>query len=84
MIKVQIDNILVQELLKEAIETKINKHSNELLFWDSNELKRRTCMSWNSIQDNFFHDKYFQKRNLEANVLPCKGGRGISIKVVER
>ncbi|ACA41623.1 group-specific protein [Lysinibacillus sphaericus] len=61
MIKIQIDNMVVEELLKEAIEEKINEHSNELLFWDSNELKRRTCMSWNSIQDNFFHDPNFPK-----------------------
>ncbi len=76
MIKVQIDNILVQELLKEAIERKINKHSNEFLFWDSNELKRRTCMSWNSIQDNFFHDKYFPKSEL--------GGKCITLQRRQR
>ena len=64
MIKIQIDNNRVQELLKEAIEEKINEHSNDLLFWDSNELKRRTCMSWNTIQDNFFHDKDFPKAKI--------------------
>lgn len=64
MIKIQIDNNVVQELLQEAIEEKINQHSNELLFWDSNELKRRTCMSWNSIQSNFFHDSNFPKAKI--------------------
>lgn len=64
MIKIQIDDNRVQELLKEAIEEKINELSNDLLFWDSNELKRRTCMSWNTIQDNFFHDKDFPKAKI--------------------
>ncbi|WP_141904407.1 group-specific protein [Lysinibacillus sp. Y5S-8] len=64
MIKIQIDNNRVQELLKEVIKEKINEHSNDLLFWDSNELKRRTCMSWNSIQGNFFHDKDFPKAKI--------------------
>lgn len=64
MIKIQIDNNRVQELLKEAIEEKINEHSNVLLFWDSNELKRRTCMSWSSIQANFFHDPNFPKAKI--------------------
>lgn len=64
MIKIQIDDNRVQELLKEAIEEKINELSNDLLFWDSNELKRRTCMSWSSIQDNFFHDKDFPKAKI--------------------
>ena len=61
MIKIQIDNTVVQELLKKSIEAKINEHSHDLIFWDSKELKRRTCMSWNTIQDNFFHDKDFPK-----------------------
>lgn len=64
MIKIQIDDNRVQELLKEAIEEKINELSNDLLFWDSNELKRRTCMSWSSIQANFFHDKDFPKAKI--------------------
>lgn len=47
------------EILKEA--------DAEYIFWDASELKRRTCMSWNFIQDQFFFDQGFLKEKSEVN-----------------
>jgi len=45
----------------EKIEEKLKEVELDLVFWDSAELKRRTCTSWNTIQDTFFHDPRFKK-----------------------
>ncbi|MCC2248821.1 group-specific protein [Virgibacillus sp. AGTR] len=61
MIHVQVDEEAIKKIYQEAINRRIEELDKELVFWDSNELKRRTCLSWNTIQDTFFHDERFPK-----------------------
>lgn len=61
MLQVQVDEKEVERLYREAIEKKVNEVSKDLVFWDSKELKRRTNLSWNTIQDTFFFDPDFPK-----------------------
>ncbi len=61
MFQILINEAEANQRFLEAIDKKIESVDAELVYWDSNELKRRTCMSWNTIQDNFFHDKDFPK-----------------------
>ena len=61
MLTVQIDEQEVRKLLDEKIEQKIKEVDAELVFWDSKELMRRTCLSWNTILDKFFYDPRFPK-----------------------
>ena len=61
MLNIEIDENEVRELYLERLEEKIKEIDNELVFWDTNELKRRTCLSWNTIQDKFFYDPRFPK-----------------------
>lgn len=61
MLKVHVDENEIRQLYERAIETKIEEVNKELILWDSNELKRRTCMCWNTIQNNFFFDENFPK-----------------------
>lgn len=61
MLTVKIDENEVRELYLERLEEKIKEIDNELVFWDTNELKRRTCLSWNTILDKFFFDPRFPK-----------------------
>nr|WP_234983172.1 group-specific protein [Salimicrobium flavidum] len=35
----------------------IEATDKEMVFWDSKELMRRTCMSWNTMQEHFFFDE---------------------------
>lgn len=73
MIQVQVDEVAIKKLYQEAIDTKMNELYKELIFWDTKELKRRTCLSWNTIQDAFFHDKDFPKVKLGGKWLfPAK------------
>lgn len=61
MIQIQVDETVVENMYREAINKKIQQINEELVFWDSKELKRRTCLSWNTIQEHFFHHKDFPK-----------------------
>lgn len=61
MIKVEIDEELTRELVIGQVKQVINSVDNELVFWDSKELCKRTCMSWSFIKDQFFYDKRFLK-----------------------
>lgn len=61
MIEVKVDQQEVKQLYLARLEEKIKEVDAELVYWDANELKRRTCMSWNTIQDHFFFDSRFPK-----------------------
>lgn len=61
MLSVQINEQEVKELLKEKLAEAVKKADSELVFWDTKELLKRTCMSWNTVQDLFFFDKRFKK-----------------------
>ncbi|APC48988.1 group-specific protein [Virgibacillus halodenitrificans] len=61
MLQVQVDESAVKQMYQEAIKRQLQELDQELVYWDSKELRRRTCMSWNTIQDNFFHEEDFPK-----------------------
>ena len=61
MLEVKVDEQIIQQLVKEEIQQKLKEVDSELVFWDRNELMRRTCMSWNFIQDQFFFNPEFPK-----------------------
>lgn len=54
MISVQVDEKEVRNLYLAEISEKVKKIDAELVYWDANELKRRTCMGWNTIQKHSF------------------------------
>lgn len=64
MLSVNIDEKEVRNLLKEKVQEILKEADAEYIFWDASELKRRTCMSWNFIQDQFFFDPRFPKRKI--------------------
>lgn len=61
MIEVQINENEVREIYLQKLEEKIKEVDAELVFWDAKELKRRTCLSWNTIQKEFFYHPDFPK-----------------------
>ncbi len=54
MIDVKIDEDETRKLVLQKVEQCIKEIDVELVYWDSKELMRRTCMSWNTIQKEFF------------------------------
>ncbi|MGG4470055.1 group-specific protein [Paenibacillus alvei] len=61
MLSIQIDQEEVKQMYMEKLKEKISEVDAELVYWDANELKRRTCMCWNTIQKEFFFDPRFPK-----------------------
>lgn len=61
MLTVQIDEAAVQEQIRQRIAELVKEVDAEYVFWDAKELMKRTCMSWNFIQQQFFFDSRFPK-----------------------
>lgn len=61
MVNVQIDEQEVRTIFLQKLEEKLKEVDAELVFWDTAELKRRTCLSWTTIQERFFFDPRFPK-----------------------
>lgn len=73
MLQIQLDEEQIKKLLLEKIEEKVEAAGKELVFWDSGELKRRTCLSWNTIQEHFLSDPYFPKTKVGTKwIFPAK------------
>ncbi|AIQ63292.1 group-specific protein [Paenibacillus stellifer] len=51
-------------LCRERIEQVTKEIDAEFVFWDTRELMRRTCLSWNTIQSLFFFDSRFPKHKV--------------------
>lgn len=64
MISVSVDEREIRELCKAKIAELLKEIDAEYVFWDAAELKRRTCMSWNFIQEQFFFDPRFPKKKV--------------------
>ncbi|TGB04713.1 group-specific protein [Halobacillus salinus] len=64
MIDINLDKNQAKELLEKKIEEVVKNLERELVYWDTNELRRRTCMSWNTIKEHFFYDERCPKVKL--------------------
>jgi hypothetical protein len=61
MLNIQVNEQEVRQLYLAKLDEVIKEVDKELVFWDRNELLRRTCLSWNTIQEYFFFDPRFPK-----------------------
>jgi len=61
MISINVDNNQLIQIIQKELRRKMEETEHSLTFWDTKELKRRTCMSWGTIQATFFQDKDFPK-----------------------
>lgn len=64
LVSININESKVLEICREKLTTMIKELDSEHVFWDTAELKRRTCMSWSTIQDTFFYDPRLIKRKV--------------------
>ncbi|MDF2790127.1 MAG: hypothetical protein K0S80_3225 [Neobacillus sp.] len=61
MVSVEIDESETRELFLQKVEEHLKKIDGELVYWDSKELCKRTCMSWGTVQNTFFRDDRLKK-----------------------
>lgn len=61
----QIDEQKLQEEFKKQLQVRLDKLEAELLvedvFWDMNDLQKKTKMSVNTMKEYFFYDERFPK-----------------------
>lgn len=60
-VAVQVNKTEMIRLCRERIDIALKEAENEYVFWDSAELRKRTCLSWTTIQGTFFFDSRFPK-----------------------
>ncbi|WP_371809666.1 group-specific protein [Terribacillus sp. AE2B 122] len=76
LINVQIDENKALEIYKEKVAEVIKDYDADLVYWDSKELCKRTCMSWKFIQEQFFYDPRFIKTKVGSKwFFPAKEAR---------
>ncbi|TKI59323.1 group-specific protein [Brevibacillus antibioticus] len=61
MLRIEMNENEVREIIRDRIHELIKEFDAEKVFWDTTELKKHTCMCWNTIQDRFFFDPRFPK-----------------------
>ncbi len=54
MLNIQVDERAIRRLYLEKLEEKLKEVDTKFVFWDKSEFKKRTCMSWNTNQTEFF------------------------------
>jgi hypothetical protein len=64
LLSIKVDENEVRRLCQQQISELVKDIDTEYVFWDTAELKKRTCMSWNTIQEAFFFDSRFVKRKV--------------------
>jgi hypothetical protein len=81
MLKLQIDEAQVREEVRRRVADLVKEADAELVFWDRKELMRRTCMSWNFIQEQFFFDPRFPKHKVGSKwYFPARETREFLLK----
>ena len=61
MFEIKIDEEQMEEKMLLEIQKKIQQIESRYTFWDIEELKKQTCMSFNNIREKFFYDSRFPK-----------------------
>ncbi|MEW5569761.1 group-specific protein [Rossellomorea marisflavi] len=85
MIEVKLDEKEVRTLCLEKIEEHIKKVDSEMLFWDTKELVKRTCMSLSTIQREFFYEPDFPKRKVGGKwYFPVQQTKDFLLKWIEK
>lgn len=76
LIEVKVDEVEARKMILLRIAELVREVDAEYVFWDAAELKKRTCMSWNTIQTYFFFDTRFIKRKIGGKwYFPAKDTR---------
>lgn len=57
----ELDKSAAMKLYREKLEQAFKDFDVESVFWDTNELVKRTCMSFDTIQKTFFYHSQFPK-----------------------
>lgn len=81
MIAIQVNEAEIKAMYQQELQKRLDQLENEVVFWDTKELKRQTNMSWNTLQECFFHDPNFPKFKLNQKwYFPAKECRDFLLR----
>lgn len=73
MINIEVDQEWLEELVRNEVRLILAETEEKQTFWDSDDLKKHVRMSWNTIQETFFHEPGFPKAKVGGKWLyPAK------------
>ncbi|MCR1833169.1 group-specific protein [Oceanobacillus caeni] len=61
MVEIKLDENEIRKVYREELDKHLKKLDNELLFWDTATLCKKTNLSINTIKELFFYDPDFKK-----------------------
>ncbi len=61
MFQIQVDQDELKQIYLDEVQKRLERIELDVTYWDAKELRRQTNMSWNTMQDKFFHDLDFPK-----------------------
>ncbi|OAH60384.1 hypothetical protein AWH49_16750 [Domibacillus aminovorans] len=63
-VRIEVDPKAIKKLAAEEIRAAIKEIDQQLVFWDTEELCRRTCMSLSSVQRFLLHQPGIPKKRV--------------------
>lgn len=61
MLQIQLNEKQIEETFKKELNNRLKELEAEEVFWDMNDLQKKTKMSVNTMKDHFFYDERFPK-----------------------
>lgn len=61
MLQIQLNEKQIEEAFKKELNNRLKELEAEEVFWDMNDLQKKTKMSVNTMKDHFFYDERFPK-----------------------
>lgn len=61
MLQIQLDQEHIEAEFKKELKARLDELEAEEVFWDMNDLQKKTKMSVNTMKDHFFYDERFPK-----------------------
>lgn len=64
MVEIKLDENKIKQMYQEELEKHLSNLDNEMLFWDTATLCKKTNLSINTIKELFFYDPAFPKHKV--------------------
>lgn len=85
MLNIAIDEVKVEEIVREEAQKKVERAIIQHTLWDMKELSRQVCMSVPFIKQNFFYNEDFPKFKVGSKwLMPAQEANEYVIKWLKR
>lgn len=64
MVEIKLNENEIEKIYREELEKHLKKIDDEMVFWDTQTLCKKTNLSFNTIKDLFFYNEEFPKHKV--------------------